>query len=70
MAGQTHRAFEASPAGADREPLRDRGMTLNTAADVSLVAGLVATGAATTLFFLTAEKHGKPSSASVARSKR
>jgi hypothetical protein len=50
--------------------LRERGETLNTAADVALVTGLLATSAAVVLHFTTKEVRGRPSAASLARSKR
>jgi outer membrane receptor for ferrienterochelin and colicins len=70
LASQAHSDFESAPPGTDRTLLRERGITLNTATDASLVTGAVAAGAAIVLYFATAERRGQPSSASVARSKR
>jgi hypothetical protein len=70
FAAQTHSAFESAEAGANRNALRERGLTLNTATDVALVTGAVAAVTAVVLYFTTREVRGKPSSASVTRSKR
>jgi hypothetical protein len=70
FAAQTHSDFAHASSAADRSAIRERGMTLNTAADVTLIAGAVALGAAIVLYFTTQEVRGRPSSASTTRSKR
>lgn len=70
LARQAHRDFEGAPAGSDRTVLRERGIALNLAADVTLISGAIATGAALVLYFATAERRGEPSSVSLSRSKR
>jgi PEGA domain len=70
LAQQAHSDFEGARAGSDRTVLRERGIALNTATDVTLISGAVITGAALVLYFATAERRGEPSSVSVARSKR
>jgi hypothetical protein len=71
FAARTHSDFENAEAGAERNALRERGITLNTATDVALVSGAVAMVAAGILYFTTKEVRGKPSSAAtVTQSKR
>ena len=70
LAIQAHHDFEGVPVGSDRTVLRERGITLNTAADASLITAAVAVGAALVLYVVTGETRGDPSSASVARSRR
>lgn len=70
LASSAHSDFEAQSADADRSDLRDRGVALNAVSDTLLVTGLVAAGAATILYFTTAETTGRPSSASVSQGKR
>jgi outer membrane receptor for ferrienterochelin and colicins len=70
FAADTRGAFEDAPAGADRNALRERGETLNTATDVALITGVLATGVAAVLYFTTKEVRGRPSAASLTRSKQ
>lgn len=70
FAAQTHSDFESASSSEERSSLRERGMALNTAADVALITGAVVMGTAVVLYFLTPELRGKPSSASSTRSKR
>jgi hypothetical protein len=63
VAAQTHADFENAASAADRSALRDRGQTLNSAADVAWITGAVALGVAVVLYFTTQEVRGKPSSA-------
>jgi hypothetical protein len=69
-AAKTHSDFEDAETGADRNSLRERGMTLNTATDVALVTGIVAAVTTVVLYFTTKEVRGRPSDASVSRSKQ
>jgi outer membrane receptor for ferrienterochelin and colicins len=70
LAANTHSDFAAADPSSDRSVLRERGIALNTAADVLLVTGVVALGAAVALYFTTSEKRGRESSASITSSKR
>lgn len=70
LAAHTHSDFAAADPSSDRSALRERGIALNTAADVLLVTGVVALGTAVVLYFTTTEKHGRESSASITSSKR
>jgi len=71
VAAKTHSDFEEAETGAERNALRERGMTLNTATDVALVTGAIAAVATVVLYFTTKEVRGKPSSAAtVTQSKR
>ena len=70
LAVQTHSEFEDAPTGTDRSALRERGMTLNTATDVALITGALATGTAVVLYFTTKEVRGRPSAASLTRSRK
>ncbi len=65
LASSTHADFEAADPSSDRRPLLERGRTLNTATDVLLVTGALATGIAVGLYFGTAEVKGRPSGATV-----
>ena len=69
LAGQAHADFENAPPDTDRTALRDRGVTLNTASDIAFVTGAVVTAAAVVLYFTTKEVRGRPSAASMTRSK-
>jgi outer membrane receptor for ferrienterochelin and colicins len=70
FAAKTHSDFENSATGAERNALRERGITLNTAADVALVTGAAAAATAAVLYFTTREVRGRPSSASTTRDRR
>lgn len=72
LAWQTHEEFLAAQDAnsADAGAIKDRGITLNTAADVSWVVGGVAAVTTVLLYFLTAEKRGGKSSASVAQGEK
>ena len=54
----------------ETEALKERGIALNTAADIALGTGIVAAVAATVLYFTTREERGEASAASISRSKR
>jgi hypothetical protein len=69
FARKAHDDFESAPPE-DQAMLRDRGQTLNGVADGLLIGGLVTTGVAVALYFVTEEVVGRPSSASVARGPR
>lgn len=70
LAANAHRDFETASLDADRAALRDRGITMNTAADVLLVTGAVALAAGVVLYFTSAEARQRESSAAIARSAR
>jgi hypothetical protein len=67
LASSAHDDFRRAAPGSDRTALRERGLTLNVAADVSLVSGVAATTAAVLLYYLTGEVQGRDSSAVVTR---
>jgi len=66
FAASAHADYEETRSAGDRE----LGLGLNRAGDVALVTGLLATGAATALFFVTAREEGHPSRATIARGER
>jgi outer membrane receptor for ferrienterochelin and colicins len=70
LASKAHSDFNAASPETDRANLRDRGVTLNTTADVLLVTGAIALGSAIVLYFTSAETKRRDSSASIARSAR
>jgi hypothetical protein len=70
MAVRTHDSFSSAPETADRAADLERGRSLNTATDVLLIGGVVATAVAAVLYFTTEEMKGRPSGASVARGER
>jgi hypothetical protein len=70
LAAETYDDFENAPPGTDRNAIRERGMTLNTAADVALITGLLTTATAVILYFTTSEVRGRPSTASLTQSEQ
>jgi outer membrane receptor for ferrienterochelin and colicins len=66
FAASAHSDFARSGLTEDRK----RGIDLNRAGDALLVGGLVATGAAATIYFTTSKTLGQPSRAGIARGKR
>jgi hypothetical protein len=70
FAAKTHADFENATTGTDRNALRERGMTLNTAADIAFVTAGVAALTTVVLYFTTKEVRGRPSAASLSVSQR
>jgi outer membrane receptor for ferrienterochelin and colicins len=69
FAAKTHADFEGAPLE-QRSALRERGMTLNTAADIAFITAGVAAVTTVVLYFTTKEVRGRPSSASTTISQR
>jgi hypothetical protein len=70
FAAKTHADFEEATTGPDRNALRERGITLNTAADIAFITAGVAAVTTLVLYFTTKEVRGQPSHGSVTISQK
>jgi hypothetical protein len=70
FAASAHSDFERAADDPTRYAMRDRGQTLNTAADTLAAVGLAALATSAILYFATASTTGRPSAATTTRSER